>query len=377
MKEKIVKLWWFLFALSFLLGEIGSFKTSLFLGRPYHLHLLEVLLIFLFPLALKWLLNLEKEKSKDTFFILAIVVLLITLIDSWQLFHFQLGGLLYWLRWLVCWVDGFYLLYHPPSVKWLKGLSWSFIILSVGQYLFFNKISFYNPGNWDPHHYRLFGNLFDPNFYGLILFFFFAFWDIKKKNLEEKILALFFLFLLFFTFSRSAYLLLAFYFLISLTKKQMRNFKKEILLISLAVLVIGIMAFTLPGEGVKIWRLSTLYGLLSEDSLGWQIFSRHPLLGIGFNNIGLYKLRFLFLNPLTHSLGWFSSVFLNILVTTGLLGLIFWGVFLFLFYQQLSSFSRWLLLFFIFHSFFHNSFFYPFTLMVFFLIAGIMERQPS
>ncbi len=375
MKERVLRWWWFLLAVAFWLVEVGSTQFNV-LGRNYSLRLLDGVLLVAFPLALGWWLERVRDKIIFSFGILNIGLIFLTLVDSWRLFHFDLSGFLYWGRWVLYWIVGWYLVYHPPARSWLILLSWGLVFISVVQYLFFNSIGFYNFGLWDPHHYRLFGTLFDPNFYGLVLFFLFIVWDnLKSKTKVENVLTFILFILLFFTFSRTIYLLVFFYFLISLRRR--KNTSWTVLGGALALLVVLGMAFTLHGEGVKIWRLSTLYGRMVEDKMAWSIFSQHPLLGIGFNNIGLYKMRFLLLDPSTHSLGWFSFLPLDILVTGGIIGASLWGLFLYCFWQDLRYGGRLLFLSFIFHALFHNSFFYPFTLIIFFLSLGIIEEKPS
>ncbi|NOY15130.1 MAG: O-antigen ligase family protein, partial [bacterium] len=271
--------------------------------------------------------------------------------------------------------------YYPAPARSLNWLGISFLAIGLSQYVFFPTINYYNPEGWDPHAYRLFGSFLNPNLYGLVLFFYFIYYfNSSIKPAFKHILIGLSLLALFLTFSRSLYLILAIWFVYYLFKSKPKPKLTHffIMIFTSLVLIVSLLfiGYRVHGEGVKIWRLSTVNARLAEYKQASQLFANHPLWGIGFNNIKLYKTKFLLSNPKSHSQGWYSSFVFTLLTTSGLVGFVFWLLFLISLWHVLRFETiKLMFAFWLFHSEFHASFFYPFAILVFFLIAGGMKQK--
>ncbi len=365
-----------------LLGEFASQVINLE-NLNLRLRFIDIWLALFFPFALYFLKTKIPKKLFFSYFVLIAYLFINTLFLSTQLFHANLTGLLYWLRWIIFIIVGLYLFYYPPPLDYLRLFSWGIVFIGFFQYLLFPTIDYYNPEGWDPHYFRLFGSFLNPNLYGLVLLFFLIYWlSFKSKTYQTKLLIIVFLLAIFLTFSRTLYLLTAFSLLILHYQILKQRFKTYFFIIiftgiSLVVSLIFI-GHLLPGEGVKIWRTSTIKSRLAEYQQAVQIISQHPITGIGFNNIKLYKTRYLFQDLNSHSLSWFSSSLTSIIVTSGVLGLMIWIWFGYNLYQQLNTlpgrlmFWVWLL-----HAEFHASLFYGFLIITFFILSGFLNRPPN
>jgi len=156
------------------------------------------------------------------------------------------------------------------------------------------------------------------------------------------------------------------------------KFKTLLAVVSL-VGVVGMVlvwaGLSLPGEGVKLWRTSTIKARLVEYQQAGMVIKAHPLFGIGFNNIREYRAKFLLEPTKTHSLSWYSSTLANWLVTGGVTGLLIWLWWLGWFWREFNYPTRLSLLLWLFHAEFHSSFFYPWAILVFFITAGGLHHH--
>lgn len=236
---------------------------------------------------------------------------------------------------------------------------------------------------WDPHYYRLFSTLLDPNFTGLLLgltlilgiylfpqryrFFMYA---------SQCIVGLSVLL----TFSRSSYIALVVGVIlwILLSKK----WKLFVPLIFFSIVVV----FT-PRRSIEGWNLfrsvSTL-ARINNMQQSFGLFVQSPIIGYGFNAI-----KFLHLSPMdnqttaiSRSGAGIDNSFLFLLTTTGIVGA---SGYLWLFYvmtkplfalmkqEKMKSYARMYLIslaMVLIHSMFTNSLFYPWVMMwVWILIA--------
>ncbi len=373
-----------LLTLSLVFGEVATW-TIIVDGAAYRFRFLDVVVGLFFVWFLPKLKKIINRPVLKSLVVLALFLFMTTILAGFGLFNGQFIGLAYWLRWLVYMLAGLALFYFQLDKAWLLSLSIIYAFIGLAQYLLVTKIGYYNMGGWDPHAYRLFGNLFDPNFYGLILFFLFYGLDsidypsqAKLKQATQLIL----LILMILTLSRTVFLILIMYGVFKLGrsgffKKATKPKKIHFIYIFTGVIMLIIlswMSLNLTGEGVKLWRSSTIISRWLEFKQAMFIWQQHWLFGIGFNNIKLYKLKFLLSDGYSHSLAWFSSSLSSILVTGGLTGFLFWGWFLLALAKTYNFKGKFLLFIFLFHSQFHSSLFYPFTLINFFIVQSIINR---
>ncbi|MFC1711921.1 O-antigen ligase family protein [Patescibacteria group bacterium] len=254
--------------------------------------------------------------------------------------------------------------------------------LGLLQYIFIPDVSSLKAFNWDPHYYRLIGTFLDPGFTGMILVFglvlvILKFWPVKKNLSFIGITVFGFLYLaLALTYARSAYLAFAVAVLaIALIKKSLKFLSFITMLGFITVLI-------LPrpgGEGVRLERKSSSIARIDNWQKTLSIAFDKPLFGIGFNNYR-YKQRDLgLLNKdnwqQSHAGSGSDSSLFFILATSGFLGLI---AYLWLIakifkisFQQKSTVVISSLLALLVHSFFNNSLFYAWNMIIMWIIIGI------
>lgn len=240
------------------------------------------------------------------------------------------------------------------------------IIFGLIQYFVWPDFTYFNSLQWDPHLYRLVSTYFDPTFTGLIYLFFLIY--LYKSNYKFKNYYLVIVYIATsLTYSRSTLLALffAFMFLFLKTKKYL-----NILFLSI---ILSITLFILPrmeGEGTKLERTSSIKAKIENYQQAFSLFTKYPILGIGYNNIGSYKdLQ----NPKSHAANGFDGSLMTILVTTGIIGLFIFTILMSKHFLLLDTSSQTMLIAFIIHSLFANSLLYPFTFIVY--IAFIRYRK--
>lgn len=192
-------------------------------------------------------------------------------------------------------------------------------ISSLVQYFFYpNLRNLYYLG-WDPHLNRLFGVFFDTGlaaaFFGVISFYFY-----KRKNFFAALVFLTFLVL---TFSRSAYLV----FLAAISFDFMKT--KNIKYMVYVLLTFFLIFYFAPkdfGEGVGLGRTFSISSRLADYGKAYKAFADRPVMGYGYNRIDAVKEKYNLkdsreIGVPDHAASSFSSSFLIIAVTSGVIGL--------------------------------------------------------
>jgi len=223
---------------------------------------------------------------------------------------------------------------------------------------------------WDPHYMRIFSTLFDPNYLGLVMILSLVLlWYSKLSTNVKWVASLLFLATLLFTYSRSSFLTLAAVVLIYIiTSRKI----KYLLIIPVAALSL----FLLPrpgGEGIKLERVFSINQRLDHLKLGGEIFTKYPVLGVGFDTLRYAKVRID-----TSGINWFDSnagagldnSYLFILVTTGIVGLAAYSNFIYRSYLNLSKSIRLAFAAILIHSLFINSLFFPVIMVWMWVILG-------
>lgn len=209
-------------------------------------------------------------------------------------------------------------------------------LLGLGQLIFLPDLRFLSAQGWDPHYFRTASTLLDPNFTGgfLSLTLLLLSWHIFKNGRDKLYLSLFtvvFLALLT-TFSRSAYLNFGVAFLaFSILNKSWRLFfMTGVLSIVLLAGYLGYrQAVAVPRN---IDRTQSAEYRVNSWQLGWEMFTRAPVLGVGFNSYRFALQNYRLANEnFISSRGASSndSSLLFVAATTGILGFLAYLGFLF------------------------------------------------
>lgn len=246
-------------------------------------------------------------------------------------------------------------------------------ILGLFQLIFLPDLRFLTEFGWDPHYFRTASTFLDPNFLGSFLVLTLI---LLTSESFSPIFILIYLTLLT-TFSRGAYLAFLISFLgLSLLNK---SFKLAILTIILFLfLMAGFLAYTkIIAEPRGINREESAEFRLGTWQQGWQLFTAHPILGVGFNTYR-YALRQYHLGDdkflATHGASTNDSSLLYIAATTGIVGLVsylfFFGSLLKFGIKQNYLLVTGLLAL-LTQSFFANTLFYPPLLLWLILTAVI------
>ncbi len=285
--------------------------------------------------------------------------------------------------------------------KGLFALSSFTVFLAFLQFYLFPDIgSLSTEGGFDPHIGRLLGTWMDPNYLGGFLAFmspiliakFYEEKDFKTKILFT-ILILAFLFAVFLTFSRSAYLATAIGVGLFLFFRD-----RKILFIGIIIVTIGIFSSERSLKRMTEF-VGTMQSVIFQDTdeidptanlrlANWRkslsLFEKNKIIGIGYNTYRFKAAEEGIIDENFFSAGGADSTYITVLVTTGILGflvfLYFCGkIFLtnFIWYWQTkreiflgvsSGFLAMLI-----HSFFVNSLFFPLIFLPVMAIAGIMQ----
>jgi O-antigen ligase len=339
---------------SFFIGQI--FRINLF-GVSFPLLDISIVLLSIFNFIHHFKNKTLKITNKH-FFYFCLYSWVLLLFSYFRFQAFSLNSLFYLIR-LTCLLS---LFIFPLKIKQKQhNLFYLFIIANIIfgfiQYFFWPNFTYFDVNQWDPHLYRLVSTFFDPTFTGLIYLLFFI-----KIYFEKKIPYRWFLLVITYlaialTYSRSTYLsfIVAFAF-ISFSIKKIRPF-----LISLIIITVTIFCLPRqPGEGTKLERSSSITAKIENYQQGINMFSKHPILGIGYNNIPILRQNN---DPQSHANSGFDSSILTLLVSTGII-----GTSLFLlggkkYYQSTNLSHKTLIWVILTHSLFANSLIYPWTIL--------------
>lgn len=364
----------FLIALVLPFGELLRFNV----GSGIHIRALD---IFVGMLFLSFFIQKRPEFSKVRWTVFAFTLVLIASLLI-NLHNADISATLYLVR-AVVYISllafSFKTTFTKKQTTHLRiALSISLAItLAAGfiQYALYPSLRNLYYLGYDPHEYRLFGLLLDPNLTGIILVWgFFYFNHITTHHAYKKLLLALSVLALFLTYSRISWLSFIagglYYIKNSLTRVQ-------VVIIGTAIFIFAILL--LPrhsGEGTNLLRINSIKSKLTAFSQAQKIVQNKWLLGIGFNTISVYKKPplDLFNDNALHA---FDNSALTILVTTGTIGFI---TYLFLFislWKNTSHVGRVFVLSFFIHSLSTNSFFTPTIFMYFIFVCWLCRYKVS
>ncbi len=371
----------------FSLGQIGRLS---FLGQQVNIYFYELaLMVYLLPLVFKYKLTPLRHALREyqQVFIFFAVLLLSYLIGlSYFTVNQNAIAFLYLLRLTSYFFGFFYVAWalkekQDLSKKILRGLSFFVIltpILSLLQYFLYPDLRNLFYLGWDPHLYRTFGLYLDTSsaaaIYGIVLLFLIInFKKIKFSLYVKCALILVYSIMGMLTYSRGFYLAI----LLTLITWLFSN--KKYLYILFLTIIFFLSLIILPkkfGEGVNLLRTFSIDSRLRDDKVALLIWQRKPLLGIGYNRIRYEKERLGLLDKenedFTHSGASFSSSFLIILVTGGIIGLLAY-LFVLIGFGKISELSKFMVVFTSIFSLTDNVLLHPFILFLIFILL-ISER---
>lgn len=346
-------------AFLFSLGQLGRIS---FFDQQVNFYLYEI------TLGSSLIFLISKHKSKPitdawknfrAIFIF-LLVLLISLIPEWLKYNFfeNAVAFLYFFRLLVYFSYFIYLRYHVKkdwqSSKTIKKGILAVAVLTVIstfiQYFLYPDLRNLFYQGWDPHLYRTFGVFFDTSISATIF-------GILFLTINQPVIKIIYLILIALSFSRAIYLGLSLTLIyIFIQKKQ---FKKILLFLLFFIVLI----FIIPkpaGEGVNLKRLYSITSRGQDYLQGINLWKNKPVLGYGYNRV-----RYVKNSKSLHSSTSFSSSFLTILVSSGVLGLLgFLGVLGRL--GKINKTSQYLIIFLSIISLFDNIILHPFILFLLF-----------
>lgn len=338
-------------------GQLLRFE---FFGTPLYLHdLLVIIILTLQGLALKVKIPLSFK------------LFLTGLVFGWlfALLHYPFAELLvpslYTLRLLAYLALYLVLKNRKITIPHFMFLFSGLVTLTIGlaQYILLPDMRVFKYLGWDDHLNRLILPHFDPTFTAVMLGLFLLSTG-KLSSIFYILVLLFSIVGILLTYARSVWVS----FIIALT-----FFIKNKLVLLLAVGCMLLAIFILPkkfGEGTNLLRTYSITSRFEFDLAYIKKYKWNLIIGRGMNTLVLDVVA-----PSTssnHATGPNNS-YLYLLATTGVLGLVGWGMFLLSLYR--TSNHKSMLIFLFVASLFNNVMFYPFAILWVLLVEAMIPTS--
>ncbi len=378
-----------IFFVSLLSGQL----TAISLSRGVFVYLHDIVIVVMLCVYLvkkPTFLALQHERVATAMLIFILVGLGSLLANSYRYTTIELFvSSLYLVRWVL--YAGLYFLVADTfgfKQKWL----WGLYVYGLGlgftgiiQYVLYPDLRNLFYLGWDPHYYRLFSTLLDPNFTGLLLgltlilgiYLFPQRYRILMYASQCIVGSSVLL-----TFSRSSYIALVVG--VMLWIALMKRWKLFIPLILLSFVVVFIPRQ--PLEGWNLFRSVSSMARVNNLKENFTLFLQSPIIGYGFNAI-----RFLRADPnntqptvISRSGAGIDNSFLFLLTTTGIVGA---STYLWLLYgmtkpvlalmkqEKMKSYAIMYLIslaMILIHSMFTNSLFYPWVMIWVWILTALV-----
>ena len=376
-----------------LLGNLGRIQLTPSLAIYAH----DIaLLIFVIVSSYRMIKNPVKVKKYflSTPFLFVIVVCIVSLLANVTRFAGSdvLIGAAYGIRFFLYFV--LYLLVRNDTRPTIYWLTWLFLLGIAFAGLGFIQLYIYpdlrnlSYVGWDPHYYRLFATLLDPNFMGAILVLSFMSGVAVLKRVHEKVwsiggLAVIFVAFLF-TFSRSSYLAAIAGLLTYIVLSKKWKYLYMLGMLCVAILIVP----AIGGESTTLFRQLTALARIANWQEGIQLFLKSPILGYGFNMVGAipHNTPTLALGAVARSASGYDNSIVFMLVTTGVVGLVAFAQlgkkYIELGKRVVQKKNHELGLLYIalcvamlVHSMFVNTLFYPQLMLCFWILTGSVEKE--
>ncbi len=358
-----------------LLGHIPNILFYLKFGFFPKIYLFDITVFFIFIYS--FFLRNFRAKRADTLILLFFIINTIFLILNTKLL-FAYNSFFYLVRLLIYLWSYPYFLYviSKYPFKFLKRLLiFSFFLNIFYLLLFYLYPNLYLPF-YDPHRGRLYGPLFDPNLYAIIILttslFLLEYFFKSRSNRALFVLSLSFL-SIYLTYSRIGILSLFLIFIIYLFKT--RNYLVVLTILGFIGLIISSPLYLsrfLFVEGHK-----TSFILRIQSYIEGSLLFNKSIIPFGFNNIKIYK--YFLVGATNNSASYTDSLILNLLLTGGVLNIFFLFLLLYFLYTtaKSSQSSVFLIPFLIvMTSLAFNTFFHPYFI-IFFIWSYIWSLIPK
>jgi hypothetical protein len=346
-------MWEILLIISLLTGQLGRIQITPDIAVYFHDIVIFCYLIF-------HLKNIKIFFS--TPFVIALGMYLLLRAGT-------LVGLLYVLR-LFMYLSGIQFVLQSKKSQnywfyWSYAVGIGYAILGFFQLLFYPDLRNLSYLGWDPHYYRLFSTLFDPNFVGCVIVLCLFLGTYLYTTVKSKFYIVFaqmlLLVALLLTYSRSSFVALIAGLIIYIYI--VRKWKYLFFLVFIPLVIFLFPSF--GGISTEIGRMWSVTARITNWQEGIHLFLNSPIIGNGF------------------ALRRIDSSILFILVTTGIIGFGFFmylGVRLFrMGFTIQKKFSKAvylsILMVLIVHSMFVNSLFYPQILIWFWVFIGAVVKK--
>ncbi len=345
------KLTIFFLLLLFPVGQLLRFDV----GSGVVIHVNDIFVGIIGFMGIIRSIRIKSELKKPLIiFIFTMAVSLLVNFKNYTLIQIAISSL-YFFRWVA--YAGLYFFFKDVkfSKKYLLFPVLVVAILGIIQYLLIPNVSFLAATNWDNHYFRLVSTFLDPGFTGAIL----TLGLLGSFNpIVFTALAL--------TYSRAAYLMYFIGFgLLAWYKKSLRLFVVTALVLLVAVAVIP----KTFGEGTKLGREASIFSRFESWGTAITIWQKSPVFGIGFDTYRYATNN----NAVSHSGAGSDSSLLNILATTGLVGLLSYLYLLKNMWGQGKTLFKVSLAAVLINSWFNNGLLYPWIMEYLWLLL-ILDR---
>jgi len=369
----------------FLSLSFGQLERISFLDQSVNIYFHDIIILSIIIFyAVKNILTRkvdvrEKLDSIEKAGVIFLVILFLSLINGFWRFTFlqNIVGFLYFGRLCMYFIFYFILTHwiHYHNKQSQNAIRMGMILFVVSTVVF-SYIQFFLYPNlrnlsylgWDPHYYRVFGLFFDTSTAGIVYVMLF-FWLISQKHSYKSLvvigsISLFGLIL--FTYSRSIYITFGIVFTLFFIKRI--SPLKMLLLVCVFILMVFIMPRP-NGYGGELMRTYSITTRMNDYKEGLKLWLRKPLLGYGYNRLRSFTKR---PDNISHAGASFSSSYMTILASSGLIGLLVFLYLLYLFFRN-AGFNGKLLIFIVaFSSLFDNIFLNNFILTIFLMLMTII-----
>lgn len=278
-----------------------------------------------------------------------------------------------------------------PSRLWLwclYGTGIGFALLGLAQYILYPSLQNLSYLGWDPHYYRVFSSLLDPNFTGILLVLTLllgvGFWETYARSRVwialGQIISFYTLLL---TYSRSSFLALIAGGIVWVFIR--RQWRLAVLMMIFFVSIIPL----LPQHGLDVlqWnRKNTTVARIGNWNKSILLIADSSIIGYGFNTLRYVQRENDWVNDgltISKAAAGVDSSILFIWATTGVIGFFAYG---YIWYRAVrmaadpkKSRTPWGAVYFMslvaiaVHSLFVNSAFYPWVLLWFWILTGVVE----
>jgi O-antigen ligase len=367
-----------LFFVSLLVGQLGG--IPLWPGVVVYVH--DIVLTLLILVSLPRIIRTEKFSRTRLLKPIVAVIAAAAVSLAVNYWRFPLPelliGSLYLVRWILYGALFVIVLASAGPAIWINGLyitGAGLGVLGLVQFVMYPYLRNLYYLGWDPHYYRVFSTLFDPNFTGIILVLTLllgcGLWKKNKRNyflIAGQVVAFVALLL---TYSRSSYLALA----VAVAVWSLWTRKLKILFAIAAFVILIVIVPRAPGSTLRVLRSESTLARVGNWQESLKLIAKSPVFGYGFDTLRyVQRTNVETSGIISKSAAGLDSSILFIIATTGVVGL---AAYIYLLismirigkksYVYIASLAAVLV-----HSLFVNSLFYAWVMIWMWILAGVV-----